>query len=233
MFLIAGLSAATVGAAMVTPVSAPAPVLSMPAMVAAPAIDLSATTLPLPPPASPLGLALVNGYSIAQPYVEYGFELADYALSFVPGLWWVAPGIDLAYFTVEPLVESLVFSTGYLLGGQIGLIPTAITTGVQAAAANFVNYGLDWINSLVPLPPLPPLPPFPGAASSPVSARVANPSAADPSAPSAPVRPGARVRAAAATSDATESTQATGAPERSAAADSAAKPAATQHQRRR
>ncbi|MGI9161435.1 MAG: hypothetical protein ACR2JI_00735 [Mycobacterium sp.] len=154
-FLIAGVSAAMVGAAALTPVTASQPATaSLPALrVVSPEVQLTAG-----------GDVIIAAYTAIQPWVAYGFELADYALSFVPGLWWIAPAVDLAYFTAQPVVESLVYSFAYLLDGNFTAIGPTVTLGVQTAVQNFIEYAIAWIGSLVPLPPLPPFPPLPGAA---------------------------------------------------------------------
>ena len=162
-FLIAGVSAAMVGAAALTPVTASQPAAaSLPTLrVVSPEVQLTAG-----------GDVIIAAYTAIQPWVAYGFELADYALSFVPGLWWIAPAVDLAYFTAQPVLESLVYSFAYLIDGNFTAIGPTITLGVQTAVQNFIDYGIAWIGSLVPLPPLPPFPPFPGAAlSAPATAR--------------------------------------------------------------
>ena len=164
-FLIAGVSAAMVGAAALTPVTASQPAAaSLPTLrVVSPEVQLTAG-----------GDVIIAAYTAIQPWVAYGFELADYALSFVPGLWWIAPAVDLAYFTAQPVVESLVYSFAYLIDGNFTAIGPTITLGVQTAVQNFIDYGIAWIGSLVPLPPLPPFPPLPGAAlSAPAAARAA------------------------------------------------------------
>ena len=110
---------------------------------------------------------ITEAYDRVEPWVAYGFELAEYALSVVPVLWWVAPGVDLAYFSIEPLVQAAVYSVSYVLFGQFDQIPQAISNGIEEAAQNFVDYSIAWIGSLIPLPPIPPFPPtppFPGAA---------------------------------------------------------------------
>ena len=162
-FLIAGVSAAMVGAAALTPVTASQPAAaSLPALrVVSPEVQLTAG-----------GDTIIAAYTAIQPWVAYGFELADYALSFVPGLWWIAPAVDLAYFTAQPVVESLVYSFAFLIDGNFTAIGPTLTLGVQTAIQNFIDYGIAWIGSLVPLPPLPPFPPLPGAAvNAPAAAR--------------------------------------------------------------
>ena len=162
-FLTAGVSAAAVSAVALTPliISEPARVAVAPIHMVAPEIQLASA-----------GDTIIAGYNAIQPWVAYGFQLADYALSFVPGLWWIAPAVDLAYYTAQPVVQSLVYSFAYLLDGNFTAIGPTLTLGVQNAVNNFIQYGIAWIGSLVPLPPLPPLPPVPGAAvKSPAAAR--------------------------------------------------------------
>ena len=161
-FLTAGVSAAMVGAVALAPVTIPHPATSAaPIHMVAPEIQLTTA-----------GDTIIAAYTAIQPWVAYGFELADYALSFVPGLWWIAPAVDLAYFTAQPLVEAAVYSFAALIDGNWTLIGPIVQTGIQNSVTNFIDYGIAWIGSLVPLPPLPPFPPFPGAAvKTPVAAR--------------------------------------------------------------
>lgn len=175
--LTAGVSAAMVGAVALAPVT-----VSQPAAVAAP-VHLVAPEIQL----ASAGDTIIAAYTAIQPWVAYGFELADYALSFVPGLWWIAPGIDLAYFTVQPLVEAGVFTFAAVIDGNWTLVGPIVQTGIQNSVNNFVQYSIAWLGSLVPLPPFPPLPPSPGAA-------VKSPAAA----PVVTARNAARVAAAAA-----------------------------------
>ncbi|MGI9126204.1 MAG: hypothetical protein ACR2JM_15860 [Mycobacterium sp.] len=159
--LIAGMSAAVVGAAVVAPVAATpqhAPVLSTRSVAL-----------------TSLGSDIEAFYNAVEPWAAYGAELAQYALSFIPGLWWVAPGIDLAYFSIEPLVQAAVYSFADLVDLNFAQIPIDIQDGIYTATQNFVNYSIAWIGSLVPFPPIPPIPPLPGAAvtANPAAASVA------------------------------------------------------------
>ena len=146
-FLIAGVSAAMVGATTLTQMTGSQPaVASLPALhVVSPEVQLTAG-----------GDTILAAYAAIQPWVAYGFELADYALSFVPVLWWVAPAVDLAYFTAQPVVESLVYSFAFLLDGNYTAIGPTVTLGLQTAVQNFIEYSIAWVYSIVPLPPLPP-----------------------------------------------------------------------------
>jgi hypothetical protein len=178
--LTAGVSAAVLGAAVVLPVT-----VTQPARAALPielsSFRLSAAVTPMAAQIVPTASnPITNAYDYAEPWVAYGFELVDYALSWVPGLWWIAPGVDLAYFSIEPLVQAAVYSVSYLLFAQFDQIPLAINNGLEESVQNFIDYGTAWIGSLIPLPPIPPFPPLPGAS-------VSSPAASSPERSSAPV----------------------------------------------
>ncbi|MDA2947992.1 MAG: hypothetical protein O2892_03000 [Actinomycetota bacterium] len=174
------MSAAVLGAAVALPVSG-----MQPARAALPielsSFRLSAAVTPIAAQIVPTASnPITNAYDYAEPWVAYGFELVDYALSWVPGLWWIAPGVDLAYFSIEPLVQAAVYSVSYLLFAQFDQIPLAINNGLEESVQNFIDYGTAWIGSLIPLPPIPPFPPLPGAS-------VSSPAASSPTRLSAPV----------------------------------------------
>lgn len=152
-YLIAGVSAAVVGAAVVNPASVPT---LNPVKSASAAVALSSIT-------TPIELAIKNTYDFVEPWVAYGFELTQYVLSFIPGVWWLAPAIDLGYFTLEPLVQSGVFVFADVIGLDFAQIWPDITAGVSESVTNAIDYALAWLNSIVPLPPFPPFPPGPFA----------------------------------------------------------------------
>jgi hypothetical protein len=165
--MTAGVTAAMVAATAVVPISDRTPI-----SVESTAVTLSAALSPLlqPRPAAAVtasatsaGNAIIVAYDTLEPWVAYGFELADWALSFVPGVWWFAPAVDLAYFTAEPIVQSLVYSFAYLIDGEPSLIGPTLAQGINDAATNFVIFGFEWLYSIVPLPPIPPFPSLPFA----------------------------------------------------------------------
>jgi hypothetical protein len=180
-------SAAVALSAALSPLLQPSPTAAgLPAPTAAAEVAASATSA---------GNVIINTYNALEPWVAYGFELADWALSFVPGVWWISPAIDLAYFTAEPIVQSLVYSFAYLIDGQASLIGPTLADGINEAATNFVIFSFEWLYSIVPLPPIPPFPSLPFAS-------VASPTAASQS---AATRAG---RSATAASDAANTTAA-------------------------
>ncbi len=190
-FLAAGMAATAVGAVALTPVAAPERAVTL----ASPAVALTS-----------IGTDIKAFYDAVQPWAAYGAELATYALGFVPGLWWVAPGIDLAYFSIEPLVQAGVYSFADLIDGDFAQIPIDINEGINESLDNFVTLGLAWIGSLVPIPPLPPLPPFPGAS-------VSSPAASSRAAISAASLPAADAVAPTESTDAGAATDPVAAPD--------------------
>ena len=164
--LAAGMAATAVGAIALAPVTAPERTVTL----ASPAVALTS-----------IGTDIKAFYNVVEPWAAYGAEVATYALGFVPGLWWVAPGIDLAYFTIEPLVQAGVYSFADLIDLNFAQIPIDINAGINESLDNFVTFGLAWIGSLVPIPPLPP---FPGAS-------VSNPAASSRAATRVASLPGA------------------------------------------
>ena len=151
-FLIAGVSAAVVGAAAVTPVGATG---TVPAKIAA-AVEMTSIT-------TPLEVAIKNTYNFVEPWAAYGAAWGEYILGLIPGLWWVAPGVPFAYYTTEPLVQAGVYSFADLVGLNFAQIGPDVSAGIDTSINNAATYGLAWLNSLVPFPPLPPIPPLPGA----------------------------------------------------------------------
>ena len=178
--LTAGVSAAVLGAAVALPVTGMQPARAALPIELSP-FRLSAAVTPIAAQIVPTASnPITNAYDYAEPWVAYGFELVDYALSWVPGLWWIAPGVDLAYFSIEPLVQASVYSVSYVLFAQFDQIPLAINNGLEESVQNFIDYGTAWIGSLIPLPPIPPFPPLPGAS-------LRSPAASSPERLSAPV----------------------------------------------
>lgn len=146
--LIAGLSTALIGAVAVTPVATPDS-----AAIAPPIVRVSAPAIQL----TTAGDTIIAAYNALQPWIAYGFELVDYALVWVPFISLIAPAIDLAYFTAQPLIEAAVYSFAALIDGNFTLIGPLVQAGIQNSVANFIEYGLAWIGSIIPLPPLPPI----------------------------------------------------------------------------
>ncbi|MCV7072677.1 hypothetical protein H7H73_22250 [Mycobacterium rufum] len=99
--------------------------------------------------------AIINTYHAIEPWVRYGFELATYAVGWVPWVGWLAPQIMIFYNFGERIVESLVVNSANWLWG-----PLPFGEGLANVARDswdaLVQLGRDeWNFWLPPLPPLP------------------------------------------------------------------------------
>ncbi len=188
-YLAAGLAAATMSAVAVIPVTLPRI-----DAITLPSIELSAAVLPLVQPvtaaagavlgtatpaaaataaADPVAAAtgstgdmIINAYNALEPWVQWGFEVAAWAVSYLPWpLGWLGQQINIAYDTGEPIVQALVYSFAFLIDGQVDLIGPTLTNGVNTAVTNLVQGEIAWVLGFFPpLPPGPVLPVFPTAA---------------------------------------------------------------------
>jgi hypothetical protein len=181
--LTAGVAAVTASAVVFAPTIAP-PSAPLPDVPAA-GVRLSAAVQPIVPhsgvmanvataAASPVvaaaaastlatsGNAIMNFYYSAEPWVQYGFELATWAVGYVPIAGYFSGLIMVAYYTGEPIVQSFFQSAQYLVDGNWAAIPNTLVNGFIQGGQQFVQQGLNWI--LGYFPPFPPLPPFPGLA---------------------------------------------------------------------
>lgn len=122
---------------------------------------IGASALPTPPSPPPVVSAqefedaIINTYHAIEPWVRYGFELATYAVGWVPWVGWLAPQIMIFYNFGERIVESLVVNSANWLWG-----PLPFGEGLANVARDswnaLVQLGRDeWNFWLPPLPPLP------------------------------------------------------------------------------
>lgn len=104
-----------------------------------------------------------NIYNAVEPWVQYGFELATYAVGWVPYVGWLSPQIMIFYFFGERIARSITFNIADWLGGNISFITGLINVGIDTVNS-FIQLGIDeWNFWLPPLPPLPPFFPFAAA----------------------------------------------------------------------
>ncbi len=105
--------------------------------------------------------AIENFYNLAEPWVEYGFNLASYFAGWLPYVGILAPQINFFYYLFEPMVQAGLFNTLDWLSGTITFSQgLANFWSVTSASINqFINTEISWFLSF--LPPLPPLPPLP------------------------------------------------------------------------
>jgi hypothetical protein len=115
----------------------------------------------LPPVVAPtsIGSSIIGVYNAVEPWVRYGFDLAAYAVGWIPYVGWLAPQITIFYNFGERIARSITYNIANWLDGNISF------------GQGLVNVGIDTINSFIFLandqlafwlPPLPPIPPLPG-----------------------------------------------------------------------
>jgi PE family len=103
--------------------------------------------------------SIKNFYNYAEPYVQYAFNLAAYAVGWVPWVGILAPQINFIYDLFEPMVQSALFNTLDWLTGAIsfGQGLSNFWAATTASINQFINTEIYWIRGF--LPPFPPLPP--------------------------------------------------------------------------
>jgi hypothetical protein len=117
--------------------------------------------LPAVTPTS-VGSSIISVYNAVEPWVRYGFDLAAYAVGWVPYVGWLAPQITIFYNFGERIARSITYNIAYWLDGNISFGQGLANVGVDTVNA-FIQLGIDqWNFWLWPLPPLPPI--FPGTA---------------------------------------------------------------------
>ena len=172
--------------ASVLPLTQPAAAAAAGAVLGAdprrPAAAAALPTFPVPGTISATGSAgetIIGVYNAIEPWVQWGFEVAAWAVSYLPWPWGLlGQQIDIAYNTGEPIVQAAVYSFAYLIEGQFDLIGPTLMNGVSTAATNLVVGEIAWVLSF--FPPLPPIsfPVLPGASVAARAAAVAAPAPA-------------------------------------------------------
>jgi len=103
--------------------------------------------------------AIINAYNLVIPWVNYGVNLAQYAVGWIPVAGIFAPQIGIFYYNlIEPILTSAVYNVAYVIGGSLGLVQgvsNVINDSINAGIG-FVNAEINWALSF--LPPFPPLP---------------------------------------------------------------------------
>lgn len=98
-----------------------------------------------------------NTYNTVEPWVRYGFELATYAVGWVPYVGWLAPQIMIFYNLGERIVRSITFNTADFLGGQVSFGQGLRNVG-RDTVNSFIYFANDELNFFLPgFPPLPPI----------------------------------------------------------------------------
>jgi len=101
-----------------------------------------------------------NTYNAVEPWVQWGFEVAAYALGWVPYVGWLAPQINIFYNFGEQIVRSITFNIADWIGGQISFVQGLSNVGVDTVNAFIYLANAQLAFWLPPLPPIPPIGPF-------------------------------------------------------------------------
>ncbi|OBG27878.1 PE family protein [Mycobacterium sp. 852002-51057_SCH5723018] len=126
----------------------------------APSAMTNAGAMPAALASAAFGDTIKNSYTYFEPYVRYGFELAQYAVGYLPYVGFLAPQVLFFYDLIEPMVQSGLFNLLDWLGGSITFVQglNNFFTATAASINQFINTEINW--ALGFLPPLPPLPPI-------------------------------------------------------------------------
>ncbi|WP_131809479.1 hypothetical protein [Mycolicibacterium iranicum] len=177
--LAAGLATVTVGASAVSMPSTPVS-QGRESNPATTTLSLTALSAPLQPASSaPIDLgalepevraflesssinsAIKNIYNAVEPWVDWGFELAQYVVGWIPVAGYFAPQITILYNFGEQIVQSVVFNLDDWIFGPLPFFDGLrnVISDTWDAGWNLLYNELAWL--LPPLPPLPPIPPCP------------------------------------------------------------------------
>lgn len=130
-----------------------------------------------PPAIAPtsVGTSIKGIYNAVEPWVRYGFELATYAVGWVPYVGWLAPQIMIFYNFGERIARSITFNVADWIDGNI-----TFAQGLGNVAVDTINSFIFLANDQLAfwLPPLPPIPPLPFAAAQTTTAVQAAPAIA-------------------------------------------------------
>jgi PE family protein len=154
-------AASQAGALLLRPTGGISALTAARRLLAPAAMTNAAAVAPAAVAAASLGDTIKAGYLAIEPWVQYGFNLAAYAVGFVPYVGFLAPQINIFFYLFEPIVQSGLFNTIDLLQGTItfsqGLSNFfgATTASINQFIQNEINWAFGYI-----LPPLPPIPPF-------------------------------------------------------------------------
>jgi hypothetical protein len=116
--------------------------------------------VPVPQPVAAVGgtsidSTIKNVYNTFEPWVRYGFELATYAVGWIPGVGWLSPQIMIFYNFGERIARSITFNVADWLGGNVSFVQGLANVG-RDTVHSFIQLGADELHFF--LPPLPPLP---------------------------------------------------------------------------
>jgi len=131
-------------------------------VVVPPSANASFPTPQFPPVVAPtsIGSSIKWIYNAVEPWVEWGFDVAAYAVGWIPYVGWLAPQISIFYDFGEMIVRSITFNVADWLDGQINFGQGLVNVGVDTVNAFIFLANAQLAFWLPPLPPIPPIPPI-------------------------------------------------------------------------
>lgn len=123
----------------------------------APAAATGAAAVPAANALVGIGNAIEAAYLAIEPWVQYGFNLASWAIGYLPLAGLLAPQINFLYYLFEPIVQSVLFNTIDFIDGTVGFTQglSNIWSATTASINQFINTEINWVLGF--LPPLPPI----------------------------------------------------------------------------
>ena len=131
---------------------------------AVPATAPIAAVAAVPAPQNAASDFIVNAWNAALPWIDYGVNLADYVLGFIPYGYLIGDQVSIVYYSlVRPVANSFVLdlvapvvndplNIFSYTNGLIALGSVTVTSLINLGINEF-NYFFGWL-----IPPLPPLP---------------------------------------------------------------------------
>jgi hypothetical protein len=134
---------------------------------------LSGTTAPVPPaavaPQRPVALNsasdfVISAWNAVLPWIDYGVDLTDYVLGFIPGVSIIGDQVSIVYYSlVRPVANSFVvdlvapvvnapLNPASYVNGLVTLGSVTVTSLINLGINEF-NYFFGWL-----IPPIPPIP---------------------------------------------------------------------------
>lgn len=153
-------AAGRAGALLLRPTGGIRALTSAAALLSPGATTAAAALAPAANALAPIGQAIEAAYLAFEPYVQYAFQLLEYAVRFLPWIGLLAPQITYFYNLFEPIVQAALFNTIDVLTQTITL--SQGLSNFWATTTSSINQFLVteayWIRSF--FPPLPPLPQY-------------------------------------------------------------------------
>lgn len=109
-----------------------------------------------------VGTFIENTYNAIEPWVQWGFEVAAYAVGWIPWVGWLSPQIMYFYNLGERIVRSITFNIADWIDHEV-----SFAQGLRNVIVDSINSFIYFANDQLAfwLPPLPPIPPIGGSLS--------------------------------------------------------------------